>query len=240
MGLNFFQMIKNILFLIFILFSLFSGFGQNQTKIEYRYLNFIKEYSSYDTTKQKTPGYEINKIIESLPFILVYDGYKSVFKIQERMGIGDKSIRHNQLTTMLPKTYIDFKNKTRYDHSEISGQTFLIKEKLNVDWKIINEKKIIKGYRCKKAIQFDENGNIKIEAWFAPEIPLSIGPSYYIGLPGLVISTKQFNNKGEAYAGFEVVNIDFSKQKKVNIPNHDTITEKEFTNLMRGSRKKFN
>lgn len=234
-------MIKNTLLFIFILFLSLLSFSQNQAKIEYSYINFTKEYTSYNNkNKQKTPGYEINEIIEKLPFILVFDGSKSVFKIEKKMNMGDKSITHNQLITMLPQTYIDFENKTRYDYSEISGQTFLVKEKLNTNWKIVDGKKLIKGYRCKKAIQLDANENIKIEAWFVPEIPLSIGPSYYMGLPGLVISTKQFNSKGEVYAGFEFVNIDFSKQKKVKIPNHDTITEKEFIDIMRGSRKKFN
>lgn len=213
-------------------------FSQDQAKIEYRYINFTKQFisSNDNKPKQKTPGYEIHKTIEKLPFVLTFDGSKSVFKIKKRMGVGDKSITYNQLTSMLPQTYIDYKNKTRYDYAEFSGQTFLVKEKLNVNWKLIDEIKLIKGYKCRKAVQVDDNKNIKVEAWFVPEIPLSVGPSYYAGLPGLVISTKQFNKKGEAYAGYEFVNIDFSKQKEVNIPNHETITEREFADIMRGAR----
>lgn len=238
MGLIFNQMINKVTIIVLILSISISSFSQDQAKIEYRYINLTKQYISSDDNKpkQKTPGYDLQKIIEELPFVLIFDGSKSVYKIEKRMGVGDKSITHNQLTSMLPETYIDYNNNTRYDYTEISGQTFLVKEKLNVNWKITGDIKLIKGYTCKKAIQFDENENIKMEAWFVPDIPLSIGPSYAVGLPGLVISTKQFNNKGEAYSGFEFVNIDFSKQKKIIIPNHKTITEKGFTDIMKGSR----
>jgi len=240
-GLNFFQMIKKILLLILILFSTIISFSQNQAKIEYRYINFIEEYTSDNNKiKEKTPGYELFKMTEKFPFILIFDGSKSVFKIEEKMIVDDESITYKPLITLLPQTYIDFKNEISYDYSRINGQHFLIKEKLTKKWKIVDEKKLIKGYTCRKAIEFDEDGNIKTEAWFAPEIPLSIGPSYSSGLPGLVISTKEFNKSGEAYASFEFVNIDFSKQKKVIIPDYEPMTLKEFTDFMRGSRKKFN
>ena len=229
---------NNILILFFFLMASADGNGQNQAKIEYRNINFIENYASQDSKsiKKITPGYEISKMIEDLPFVLIFDGSKSVFKIEKRMGVGDKSITHNQLTSMLPETYIDYNNNLRYDYTEISGQTFLVKEKLNVSWKVTGDVRLIKGYRCKKAIQLDENKNIIMEAWFVPDLALNIGPSYAVGLPGLVIQTKQFNNKGEAYSGFEIVDIDFSNQNSIEIPNHETITEKEFTDFMKGSR----
>lgn len=179
-------------------------------------------------------------MIEEIPFILIFDGSKSVFRIKRSMGVGDQSSTYNQLISMLPKTYIDIENKVKYDYAEISGQPFLVKDTLNTSWKIVNKKKLIKGYNCIKAIQLDDKKNIVTEAWFAPEIPLSIGPASHAGLPGLLIATRQFNKNGEAYAGYELVDIDVSKQKKVTIPDYDTMTLNEFTNFMKGSKSKFN
>lgn len=69
---------------------------------------------------------------------------------------------------------------------------YLIEEKPLV-WKLIDEKREISGYSCYKAItemQIENSSNrknIKITAWYAPEIPTSFGPKIFSGLPGLVV-----------------------------------------------------
>lgn len=63
-----------------------------------------------------------------------------------------------------------------------------------LDWKITNKTKTIGDYKCYQAIVteklYSRQGHYyykDVIAWFAPEIPLSFGPKYYNGLPGLIL-----------------------------------------------------
>lgn len=230
-------MLKNLS--IIILFSTNLIFCQNQAKIKYQFINYTKEFNS-KTSKKKNPSYNALKIIEQFPFALILNNKISVFKIENTMSVGNNSNRSDLYKKMLPDTYIDLKNMIRYDLTEFSGKTFLVKEKVILNWVITDEEKYVKGYLCKKANLLNENNGTMTQAWFTLEIPLNIGPSYYFGLPGLVLETKTFNKNGNAYSGFIVYDIDLSNQKKVIIPNISTITEKEFIDILGVSRNSLN
>lgn len=58
----------------------------------------------------------------------------------------------------------------------------------NVSWKITTEKKNIGGYESIKATT-DFAGRMW-EAWYIPEIPISLGPWKLGGLPGLIIEAR--------------------------------------------------
>ena len=55
----------------------------------------------------------------------------------------------------------------------------------NIEWKLENEEKKIKGIRCLKATcRF---GGRDWTAWYAPEYPMPYGPYLFQGLPGLIM-----------------------------------------------------
>lgn len=64
-----------------------------------------------------------------------------------------------------------------------------------INWKLINDKKIIDGIECHKATAYFRGRNWN--AWYAPSIPYSVGPVKFHGLPGLIIevsdNTKRYN-----------------------------------------------
>lgn len=67
-----------------------------------------------------------------------------------------------------------------------------------IDWDITRKTKNIGGYKCYQAIAteklYSRQGhyyNRKVVAWFAPAIPLSFGPKYYNGLPGLILEIER-------------------------------------------------
>lgn len=67
-------------------------------------------------------------------------------------------------------------------------------------WQLTNEHKIINGYTCYKAIGSLQALNPKLpryyfEAWYCPEIPLSLGPEYFAGLPGLIFEVYFLDGK---------------------------------------------
>ena len=71
-----------------------------------------------------------------------------------------------------------------------------------VEWRITEQQGEHLGYPVTRAV--GEVGGDSVEAWFAPDIPVSAGPVLYGGLPGmiLVLSLKQGQT---AYAATEVV-----------------------------------
>jgi GLPGLI family protein len=63
---------------------------------------------------------------------------------------------------------------------------FAVQETLpKMKWKLLNEKKIIGEYDCKKAsVEFRGR---TYYAWYTIEIPISLGPWKFNGLPGLIL-----------------------------------------------------
>lgn len=64
------------------------------------------------------------------------------------------------------------------------------------EWKITDETKNILGYRVQKATakvfyEYHEDGDSPdVIAWFTTDIPYSVGPAGYYGLPGLILELK--------------------------------------------------
>ncbi|SHI68597.1 GLPGLI family protein [Mesonia phycicola] len=213
------------LFLFFIFLFSLTCTCQNQARVEYAYTSYYKPKKTDKNDLKSQTVHKIFKSTEELSFELIFDGNKSLFKVKERMAVGNKS---GSLARMLPRYYVDFKDNTVYSLHEMPSQTFFVKQEIENDWQITSEKKKIYGYQCKKAILLDKEGNKQVEAWFTSKIPVNIGPLESYGLPGLIVLTKSFNRKGEAYSGFSVIDIDFSKQKEIEIPDLEPITQKEY------------
>ncbi len=62
-----------------------------------------------------------------------------------------------------------------------------------IQWKILDEKKMIDVYECQKATTTFRGRNY--EAWYALKIPISNGPWKLHGLPGLILEFKTDDNK---------------------------------------------
>uniref|UniRef100_UPI0040498D70 GLPGLI family protein n=1 Tax=Flavobacterium sp. TaxID=239 RepID=UPI0040498D70 len=120
------------------------------------------------------------------------------------------------MSTGTEKTYRNIKEKKVVEETEFFSKEFLVSDSLRTfNWKIQNEQKKIGNYTCFKASvtipvsaeqlknyeknlkEQEKNGTqfmvIKepkarvIEAWYAPEIPVNVGPDEYWGLPGLIM-----------------------------------------------------
>lgn len=67
-----------------------------------------------------------------------------------------------------------------------------------LEWKVTNKTKNIGGYTCYQAVAserlFHRKGhyyNRNVIAWFTPTIPINFGPTYYKGLPGLILQIER-------------------------------------------------
>ncbi|HDZ40283.1 MAG TPA: GLPGLI family protein [Bacteroidetes bacterium] len=87
------------------------------------------------------------------------------------------------------ESYINFEKESRTDLVELMTRRFRVEQKLeNPGWKPGTEQKKILGYVCMNAsLQKDEK---TIVAWYTTELPYSIGPENYRGLPGAILAVE--------------------------------------------------
>ena len=96
------------------------------------------------------------------------------------------------------------------------------------EWMITNEKKIINGFECTKAIatlekNYGDGEKIKsydLAAWFCPKIATSFGPKSYGGLPGLILELEL------PLVTFTVISMDLGLTD-LSIPTKNLISESD-------------
>lgn len=91
------------------------------------------------------------------------------------------------------------------------------------EWFVSDESKEIDGYRCYKALAnyvvVNPAGTFTfpVVAWFTPEIPVSAGPLYFNGLPGLIMQLSY------RYVTYEVKRINFNSNQTMDLTMFDKI-----------------
>lgn len=124
-----------------------------------------------------------------LSFELKFDNKKALFSINKFLESDNKKMTSHFIGPYdSAKYYYDEKNVIMQLNS--FGEIFLVsKPKLN--WRITQEEKMIGKYRCKKAetdvVVNSKGRKWKVYGWFAPSIPVSLGPLGYSGLPGIIV-----------------------------------------------------
>jgi len=85
------------------------------------------------------------------------------------------------------KVHFDLKKSKKTEQVELMTRLFLIENKIeNQSWKPGSEQRKIQGYICQNATM--KKGEETITGWFTTQIPISIGPDVYTGLPGLILA----------------------------------------------------
>lgn len=85
-------------------------------------------------------------------------------------------------------TYLLDRSKNKISFTcRMAAEDFIVEESApEIDWRLMNESKIIGPYVCQHAVA--RVGGRNWHAWFAPDIPVSVGPWKLHGLPGLIVS----------------------------------------------------
>lgn len=177
-----------------------------------------------------------------LKFELTFNDSISEFKLLKNMSLDDQNLEMAIINSRAKKEIYIFKNKIYHnnDNGLFKENEFLIIEPLNQNWKLTNESKIIDGYTCYKAtneyIVVNSKGTFKhpVIAWFCPQIPISIGPRGYGGLPGLILELQEWNSV------FGVEKIEFSNNvKEIILPKEGKIiSEQEYQNKVGAAAKR--
>jgi GLPGLI family protein len=131
-----------------------------------------------------------------------------------------QSTIHQNLTTKAYTKQTNFLSKD-----------FLIEDRLPaMKWQLGNDQKEILGYTCTKATTtWDDQ---QVTAWFTPQLPVSVGPELFNGLPGVILAL-DINDGAKT---IEAVDIDTTspiefevptKGKKVDQATYDEIVKEK-------------
>ena len=139
---------------------------------------------------------------------LYFDQTGSIYKDGPRIKDGDEeSSQRRRRRNRRPrdnKYYKDLSSGKTMDKRDLMGKSFLIEDDPELQWKMTGEQKTILDYVCMKAST--EKDSSIIHAWFTPQIPLSIGPGSFHGLPGAILSLESDDQKMTITASEIVLN----------------------------------
>jgi GLPGLI family protein len=209
---------RTIAFLSLLLFlgtGIQAAFAQGFTGRAY-YKSTSKISISMDSTKMAPE--QMAQIQASLKkqmeqnYILSFNQTESTWKKEESLGGGPATASAGGAVFMVASSGEGstlYKNVTGnyLQEQEMMGKEYLVKDKAEpFEWELSEETKKIGNYTAQKASftkivdsrQFStgmtEMENVKdtiqVTVWFTPEIPVSHGPEYYFGLPGLILEVQ--------------------------------------------------
>ena len=135
---------------------------------------------------------------------------------------------------LLPEIIIDRANNSLtervFENLYVDGY-FAVQEPLpKMNWKLLNERKKIGEYDCKKAsVEFRGR---TYYAWYSMEIPVSLGPWKFNGLPGLILEVDDLKEIYKWQAKTVSYNSNVSEKelliKVQNDPRFEDISFKDF------------
>ena len=168
----------------------------------------IHEKSSKNKDKPTSPQKkEINEELESIieigqEFILQLafnndvSHYVNKYQPLHINRLGEHRFKMAQILFKVDSEYYFFKkNNELIEVNNKLGEQFLITSSSEIsDWKLSNESKLVKGFKCFKAqrsIILTSTRGEKFKrsqiVWYTKEIPVPYGPSHFVGFPGLVL-----------------------------------------------------
>jgi GLPGLI family protein len=190
------------------------------------YLEALQEYKDYSFTLLKNDT--------------ITEFYLSQYK--------EKETKKNNPFAMAGYSGVIYQTKEKVYRFSITENLFSYFD-FYKDWKITSETKVVDGYTCYKAIGINQIKyrelvfNHQIIAWFCPDLPYSIGPMGYGGLPGLILEIRIRNatylaTKIEMNTNDKVDIKFFNKYKKITLEELNNKIEQEMEDADRNRRFK--
>ncbi len=132
------------------------------------------------------------------------------------------------------RTYSDLGAGKSVQQKEFMGKKFLINDdQPKMEWKITGEQEMINKYPCQKAT-WQKNDSTLIEAWFAPQIPVGVGPAQYHGLPGAILKVKRPKMSLVA----QEIEIREIKEGEITMPKEGKkVSQKKYDKIVEEKRK---
>ncbi|WP_378172471.1 GLPGLI family protein [Aquimarina sp. SS2-1] len=192
-------------------------------------------------------------------YVLTFDKVSSTFKEDEKLDVDVLSGATDTWgKNFAPgEQYKNVKTQELVQQQEFYGKNFLVKDKLlPIAWKMGAETKQIGGYTCYKATATIPTADLtwydfswgelraannsdkpeevpmtEVIAWYTLNIPVSLGPSEYWGLPGLIL---EVNVDNTTMLCFKIV-MNPEEKSKIEAPDRGKeVTKKEYKEIITG------
>ena len=100
-------------------------------------------------------------------------------------------------------TYTDLEAWTVTEQKDFLGRTFLVQgDRPEYAWRLTGQQGEHLGFACQQAVT--EADSATVEAWFAPELPVPVGPASFGGLPGAILVLSIDDGSLTAYSATHV------------------------------------
>lgn len=118
---------------------------------------------------------------------------------------------------------------------DLWGSEAILKDAMhNRQWKITDNKRMIGGYNCRKAI-WEISDSTRLYAWYAIEVVPSIGPEGFAGLPGAILGMATEDGSVIYFAKeVKAMIVSVSKLQEAPIKGKDVYTEEQLKELLKG------
>ncbi len=144
---------------------------------------------------------------------------------------GRNTVIRTRRTVEQSITHTDLEAWSLTEQRDFLGRTFLIKEdRPEYAWRLTGQQSEYLGYACQQAVT--EVDSTTVEAWFAPEIPVSVGPDSFGGLPGAILV---LTSDREARATWSATHVSLEPPDEAELQAPDKgrrVTREEFENIV--------
>ncbi|MEQ8475059.1 GLPGLI family protein [Fulvivirga sp.] len=224
---------------LILLFLLTAGFAQAQDlkgKIEYDEtvqfkMNFggdMDEAMFANIPKSNTNSYELifgndKSLYRTSTNPEQKEAPKQMFTSDDGAQIEIKTKRSEDVT------FYNMPKKELVQKVDFMDRVFLIEDDLkSLKWKIEPDNKTVLSYNCQKATYTEDSTTY--EAWFTTQIPASIGPSRFVGLPGAILELSV--NDGERTYVATSVDLEADYSSEIESPGKGKkVTREEFNKI---------
>jgi GLPGLI family protein len=195
---------------------------------------------------QRTKEFVSGLPSESSNFQLLHFTKKEALFLEEELekdapppGLQRAMHVENMVKPPLPKllkVHYNLKKGEKLEQKEFLTRNFLISSKIEtLEWKLTADRKKILDYTCMSAeLVMDDQ---KLIAWFTPEIPISLGPAEFIGLPGIILAVER--NGETAFFATEIILTAPSKDVIVKPEKGTKVTLEEFEAIKEEKKKEW-
>jgi len=197
--------IKKIFFLIAILKFVDCNYAQNSGVINYNITyNWIKQMANSKYVSKNSSermAYVWGESEWTVKAILKFNSKQTLFEYLP----DDANERHWSSREKEYHIYRDLENNSMLNVLEIMDKEYAIEDSIHcLNWKIRNGMKEIANHICMSAYYYDSLREKEIEAWFALDMPITIGPEDYCGLPGVILELNM-NNGSVVYTATSII-----------------------------------
>jgi GLPGLI family protein len=174
--------------------------------------------------------------------VLHFNEFESVWQAaEEQEDQGDRTFGGGGMMIRMARSqeknisYINHEEGLITERRDFMGRTFLIEDDVPMlSWKLTGQQSEFNGYLVQQATAMQDT--ISVEAWFSPQIPVTVGPGNYSGLPGAIL-VLTLDDGQTTFTATDITLGEVPEDAIVAPKEGKKVTQEEFESIMEEKRK---